>query len=231
MMQFVDFGSRRIHFHLQYSRRKTLGITINSSMEILVTAPEHADLLKIKAKIKSKARWIFKQQNFFLSFHPKTPPRRFLNGETHLYLGRQLQLRIKRNKENKILYTGRTLEVRTTDKSKIQDILQAWYREKAQEKFLEIAKPLIESFKKYKVVPKGLFLKRMPNRWGSCTAQGKIILNPELIMAPKGCIEYVIYHELCHLVHRDHTQKFLNLQYKVMPDWAKWKTKLEKIMA
>ena len=71
----------------------------------------------------------------------------------------------------------------------------------------------------------------MPKRWGSCTPMGKIILNPELIKAPKACIEYVIVHELCHLIYRDHNQKFFDLQTKEMPDWEKWKMKLEKLMA
>jgi len=57
------------------------------------------------------------------------------------------------------------------------------------------------------------------------------MLNPELIKAPKGCIEYVIIHELCHLVHYDHTHKFIDLQTKEMHDWRKWKEKLETILA
>ena len=71
----------------------------------------------------------------------------------------------------------------------------------------------------------------MPTRWGSCTPRGKIILNPELIKAPKGCIEYVIIHELCHLIYHDHTRKFIDLQTKEMPDWEKWKSKLENLLA
>ena len=74
-------------------------------------------------------------------------------------------------------------------------------------------------------------IREMPTRWGSCTAKGKIILNPELIKAPKVCIEYVIIHELCHLIYHDHTQKFLDLQTTEMPDWEKWKLKLEKLLA
>ncbi|WP_353849848.1 M48 family metallopeptidase [Hydrotalea sp.] len=76
-----------------------------------------------------------------------------------------------------------------------------------------------------------IVLRDMPTRWGSCTPKGKIILNPELIKAPKGCIEYVIIHELCHLIHHDHTQKFIDLQTKEMKDWEKWKMKLEKLLA
>jgi len=67
----------------------------------------------------------------------------------------------------------------------------------------------------------------MLKRWGSCTKAGKIILNVELIKAPKGSIEYVIIHELCQLVQHNHTKVFFDLQNKIMPNWKKWKERLE----
>ena len=70
----------------------------------------------------------------------------------------------------------------------------------------------------------------MNNRWGSCTNNGKMILNTELIKAPRPCIEYVIKHELCHLVYRNHTKAFYELLSNEMPEWEKWKNKLEQIM-
>jgi len=109
--------------------------------------------------------------------------------------------------------------------------LHDWYLEHARAKFQAIATPLIEKFKKYKIEPSSIVLRDMPTRWGSCTPNGKIILNPELIKAPKPCIEYVIIHELCHLIHHNHTQKFLDLQTREMNDWEKWKMKLEKLLA
>jgi len=129
---------------------------------------------------------------------------------------------------------GRFLEIYTQDKSKVKDIVEEWYLSKAKDKFHLIAKPLFENFKSkhnLSLFTYHLSLRNMPTRWGSCTPKGKIILNPELIKAPKGCIEYVIIHELCHLVHHDHTQKFIDLQTKEMPDWEKWKNKLEKLLA
>ena len=71
----------------------------------------------------------------------------------------------------------------------------------------------------------------MEKRWGSCTRNGKITLNPEMIKAPKACIEYVMVHELCHLVHHNHTRDFYDLQSRMFPDWQKWKDKLEKTLA
>lgn len=231
MRTYIDFGSQRIEFRLNYVDRKTLGISVTPEMEIIVNAPLSAPLQKVKDKVRQKAPWIIRQQHFFLAFYPKTPPRRYISGETHLYMGRQFQLKVKLGKKDQASYKGRFIEVTTNDKMKTKAILKRWYRSKAKEKFAEIAEPLIQRFEKYKVKPEGLYIQTMKSRWGSCTPKGKIILNTELIKAPKRCIEYVIIHELCHLIHHDHTQKFIDLQTKEMPDWAKWKRKLEELLA
>lgn len=231
MSHYIQFGSRKIDFQLVYSDRKSLGISVNPELLVLVKAPAGTTLEKVKEKIRKKAPWIIRQQSFFLSFHPKTPARRFVGGETHLYLGRQYRLKILRSKTESVKLNGQFIEVTTTKKENAKQLVNEWYLMNAKAKFHAIAKPLISKFKKHNVEPSSIILREMPTRWGSCTAKGKIILNPELIKAPKGCIEYVIIHELCHLIIRDHTQKFIELQTKEMADWEKWKTKLEKLLA
>jgi predicted metal-dependent hydrolase len=231
MKEAIQFGSRKINFRLEYSDRKSLGITVTPEMEVLVKAPADTSIEKVKEKILKKAPWIIKQQSFFLSFQPRTPKRKYISGETHLYMGRQYLLQIQIGKEELVKLKGRFISVTAGEKSKAKDLIVAWYLQHAQSKFYSIALPLIDKFKKYNVEPGSIVLRDMPTRWGSCTPKGKIILNPELIKAPKGCIEYVIIHELCHLVHHDHTQKFLDLQTREMKDWEKWKMKLEKLLA
>lgn len=231
MKSFIQFGSRKIDFLLEYSNRKSLGITVTSEMEVIVKAPIDSTLEKVKKKLHKKAPWIIRQQSFFLSFHPKTPTRKYVGGETHLYLGRQYRLKIIIDKNESVKLKGKYIEVVTHDKSRVQQLVNHWYLQHAIAKFHIIAQPLIDKFKKYKVEPSSMMLRNMPTRWGSCTPKGKIILNPELIKAPKGCIEYVIIHELCHLIHHDHTQKFIDIQTKEMKDWEKWKMKLEKLLA
>ncbi len=231
MTESIQFGSKQIDFHLEYSERKTLGITITPDLDILVKAPNDTPLEKIKEKIRNKAPWIIKQQSFFLSFHPKTPARKFINGETHLFLGRQYQLKIIENNTESVKLKGKYLEIATPKKERAKQLLNNWYLKNANITFHSLARPLIEMFNKQKIELSSIVLREMPNRWGSCTPKGKVILNPELIKAPKGCIEYVIIHELCHLIHHDHTRKFIDLQTKKMPDWEKWKMKLEKLLA
>lgn len=233
MMYSIDFGSKKIDFTLEYSDRKSLGIIVTPDLYVTVKAPVDTSLEKVKDKLRRKAPWIIKQQSFFLSFHPKTPARKFVSGETHLYLGRQYRLKIILDKEEKesVKLKGKFIEVKTTDKAKAKQLVNKWYLQNAKTKFHAITDELVGSFKKYKVNPSSIVLRDMPTRWGSCTPNEKLILNPELIKAPRGCIEYVIIHELCHLVYYDHTRKFFELQTKEMPDWMKWKMKLEKLLA
>lgn len=231
MTDAIQFGSRHIDFRLEYSNRKSLGITVTPEMKVLVKAPVETSIEKVKEKLRKKAPWIIKQQSYFLSFHPKTPARKFISGETHLYLGRQYRLKVIPGKFETVKLKGKFIEVTTNEKGRTKQLVSDWYLQNARTKFHSIAEPLIDKFKKHKVEPSSIVLREMPSRWGSCTPRGKIILNPELIKAPKGCIEYVIIHELCHLIYHDHTQKFIDLQMKEMRDWEKWKTKLEKLLA
>jgi len=227
----IQFGSKKIYFNVEYSARKTLGITVTPSLNVLVKAPIDSSIEKINEKVLKKAAWIIKQQSFFLSFQPKTPPRRYIGGETHLYLGRHYLLKVELCKTESVKLKGKFIEVKAIDKGRVKTLVKDWYLSHAKSKFKEIAAPLITKFKRHKVEPNSIVYREMPTRWGSCTPNGKIILNPELIKAPRGCIEYVIVHELCHLIYHDHTRKFIELQTKEMPDWEKWKMKLEKLLA
>jgi len=231
MTENIEFGSKRIDFQLEFSSRKSLGITVTPDLDVIVKAPIDTPIEKVKEKLRKKASWIIRQQSFFLAFHPKMTDRKYVGGETHLYFGRQYRLKIIFDSAESVKLKGKFIEVTTLDKARVEELVTNWYLQNAKKKLSAIALELIENFKNHKVEPSSIVLREMTTRWGSCTAKGKIILNPELIKAPKGCIEYVIIHELCHLIHHDHTQKFLDLQTKEMPNWEKWKMKLEKLLA
>lgn len=231
MIDEIKYGSATIQYDLEFKDRKTLGITVTPEMKVLVKAPELTSAEKVREKIKNRAPWILNQLSYFLSFHPRITERKYISGETHFYLGRQYRLEVQEESFNEVKYLGGSIEVKAKNRKDAGKLLNSWYRDRARMKFPEIAKPIIEKFKKYGVEPKGVHLHEMPTRWGSCTPKGKIILNPELIKSPKPCIEYVITHELCHLVERNHTKAFFELQSKEMPDWKKWKGKLENLLA
>jgi predicted metal-dependent hydrolase len=230
MKRILRFGEHHINYSIEFSNRKSLTISVNPDSSVLIKAPVSTSFEKIEEKVRKRASWILKQQNFFLLFHPKAPARKFISGETHLYLGKQYRLKVNVRKQESVKLKGGFIEVNTNDKSNTEQLVNDWYLVNAKIKFEEYAKPLVNRFKKYKVNPSAIVIRKMLTRWGSCTPKGKVILNPELIKAPKPCIEYVIIHELCHLVYPDHSKKFIALQAHEMPDWEKWKLKLEMLV-
>lgn len=232
-IQKVDYGSRSIEYKLSFADRKTLGIKVLPDGLVSVVAPIDSSLIDINKKVKLKANWILKQQAFFCSYKPNTPTRQFLNGETHLYLGKQYQLQIIEDTVNEIkIYRGAMIiKSKKTNPEYLEKQLNEWYKEKAILHFEELLNSSLEKFYKFKIEKPILEIRLMQKRWGSCTKSGKIILNTELIKAPKGSIEYVIIHELCHLIHHNHNKDFYNLQNTLSPDWEKWKEKLEQTLS
>ena len=225
----LAFGSKQIHYEISFKKRKTLGIRVHPDCSVRVIAPFDTPEEKLQRKLLEKAPWILRQQLDFLAYHPLTPPRRYVNGETHLYLGRQYRLLIEKAESNAVkLIRGRLL-VFQKDKP-VEKLIRQWYREKAKVQFADCLEKVWPRFKQFDLPQPELQLRTMPTRWGSCTSKGKVILNPELIKAPKGSIEYVILHELCHLVHHNHTKAFYELQERMLPDWRKWKERLENTL-
>ena len=226
----VAFGSNEIGYEVKFSKRKTLGIKVHPTGDVEVLAPIDTSSEAIEQRVLRRAQWIVRQQNYFKELGERSPEKRFISGESHYYLGRQFLLRVEEGKPNSVRYKGRYFEVICTPKSKAKELMKEWYRIHAKCNFVEYAEPIIARFEKYGVTPTSLYIQEMENRWGSCTPKGKIILNTRLIMAPRPCIEYVITHELCHLLHPDHTKAFWELLQKEMPDWERWKNKLERFM-
>ncbi len=233
MKSSIQYGSSLIKFDLEFSDRKTLGIKVHPDKSVQVDAPLHSTKEKINEKVRSKASWILKQQEFFLSFHPLTPPRKFITGETHLYLGKQYRLKIIESQEESVkLYSGYiTINCKDkTNKKEIEKLLKKWYKSKAEVHFNQ----LFENWTSQHMLPKNntatLNYKWMNKRWGTCNKEGLITLNIELIKAPKKCIEYVIVHEVCHLSYLNHSKSFYNLLEKHYPQWRNTKYQLEHFM-
>ncbi|ALJ06797.1 hypothetical protein APS56_08690 [Pseudalgibacter alginicilyticus] len=233
MKQQIQYGNTTINFDLEFAERKTLGIKVHPDKSVNVLAPQESTIEKIKEKVKKKASWIIKQQDLFLSFHPLTPARKYVNGETHLYLGKQYRLKLHETSNPSIKLAGGYIHVATKnldDKEAIQRLLKSWYKEKAEQHFNKLFEELKSISKGFYDHKPSLTYRWMQKRWGSCDKNGKIHLNLELIKAPKKCIEYVIVHELCHLKYLNHSTAFYDLLDKVYPDWRETKDRLERLM-
>lgn len=230
----VAYGNTNIAFSVTRSSRKTLAIEVHPDLSIRVIAPVDVSLEDIKGRILNKAKWIKKQQTYFEQFLPRAPEREYVSGETHFYLGRRYLLKLRKSKKQEVKLKGGDLIVfleDATNKELIKKLLGNWYYGHAKRKFYQCIKESVLKFKNYKIDEQPpLVVKRMSKRWGSCTPNGRIILNPEIIKTPTKCVEYVVIHELCHLIHPNHGKEFYDLQTEIMPDWEKWKLRLEKTL-
>ena len=226
----IQYGATIIDYVIEFAQRKTLSICVNPDSSVCLRAPIDATLEQIQQKVHKRASWILKQKRFFESFGTSTTKRQYISGESHLYLGRQYMLRVKESNVNAVHYQNNIIEIECRHKKDAGILLQTWYRQRANVKFQEYAQPIIEQFSIYGVKPQSLSIKKMDKRWGYCTIDGHITLNPRLICAPRCCIEYVITHELCHLIYRSHNKEFYALLTKEMPHWEKWKIKLERLL-
>lgn len=223
----ITFGSATIRYILHYSNRKTLGIQVHPDSSVVVVAPYQTTGSRIEETVKRKAPWILKQLRELEDYKPFTPARRYVNGETHRYLGRQYRLQRFEGTKNYVrLYQGR-LELTLKPGCQPEKVLNQWYKAKARDVFDELLDESIPAFRAHKISGATLKIRSMKTRWGSWPGGDRIVLNPELVKASKRCIRYVIIHELCHRVHPNHSRNFYNLLTQKMPDWQQVKHKLE----
>lgn len=230
-----SFGGETISFELKHSSRKTLAITVNPDLSVTVAAPAGAELKAVRDKVRRRAPWILKQREYFKSFLPTIPARRYVSGESHYYLGRQYRLKVITGAEDEgVRLRGGYIFVSVRDgqsQERARLLMQQWLLSHAHTHFGRRLLGCWEGLRKYGIAQPQLRLRRMAKRWGSCGGSKVIYLNPDLVRAPTRCIDYVLIHEMCHLKHPNHGEGFQRLLRRVMPDWERWKDRLEKFGA
>jgi predicted metal-dependent hydrolase len=138
-------------------------------------------------------------------------PKRYLSGETLVYLGRQYRLKVETGSKQTSKLTGRFLWVCVEDRSDINAIknsVEAWYKKRAHEILGRYMDNCYRIASRHGVQEPSLTVRLMRRRWGSCSPSGRIILNLNLVKVPIHCIEYVIMRELCHLKYHNHSKTF-----------------------
>jgi len=226
----IRYGGQEIGYEVMFTHRKTLEIAVHPDCNVIVKAPVGTSKEDVEGRLGKRARWVVKQLDFFRQFDPRTPPRKYLSGETHLYLGRRYRLKVERGEKETVKLTRGVLYVNICSANSpemVKKLLSNWYEVKAREKFRESLSRCLVHFRKLGHPKLDFKLRRMRTRWGSLSPRGTLTLNPELIKAPRECIDYVITHELCHLEHEHHGPDFYQLLERVMPDWRKRKHRLE----
>lgn len=231
----ITYGRYEISYRLERRDRRTLEIAVEPDKSVMLAAPIDAPLEIVEERLKKRAAWVRRQQLFFDQFHPQTPPRRYVSGETHLYLGRQYRLSIVRHIQEGVKLVRGYLFIQSHKpecRATVQRLLEEWYRGRAQIKFSQRLNECLGRFPDRELVePSILKTRKLKYRWGSMSANNILTLNARLIQAPLDGIDYVITHELCHIVHPNHGLHFFELLDRVMPDWERRKLRLERLLA
>lgn len=222
-----------LEVELRRSSRKTLSISVFPDGFIEARAPLDASDEEVAARVRRRRRWIARQQEFFSQFKPRTPERQYLSGETHLFLGRQYRLKVIVGEKKSVRLWAGYLEVTVGDDSPnaVRRVLRSWYRRQAERHFESLLQKVLKEFHQKLPADVTVEARAFAKRWGTCHPSGRIVLNIDLVRAPRSCIEYVLVHEICHLLVPDHSKAFFRILEGYLPDWRARKLRLEKTLA
>jgi predicted metal-dependent hydrolase len=227
----IDFGSRKIPYRLHLSDRKHLRIVVAPELTVDIFAPQSASDEEVRAAIRKKTPWIVRTLEKLEGYYPLPTPKRYLSGETFVYLGRQYRLKVENGSRQPAKLLGRFLWVWVKDKTdthSVKKAVEAWYRIRAHETLGRSMEKCYRIASLHGVPEPALVIRLMSRRWGSCSPSGRITLNVNLVKVPVHCVEYVIMHELCHLKNHNHSKGFYSLLTRCLPDWRKRKETLDK---
>lgn len=210
----------RLDYDIKYSKRKTINISIDRNKNILVKAPQNVSEDKIERIIKSKGLWLFDKLNKKRNPGITNTSKEFVSGEGLLLLGNSYQLNILSEKFNGIKFEDK-FYISSSTRHKAKDVFKRWYIDKAKEIFY----PKVEQYaRSLGVEINKVIIKQMRMSWGSCAPNGTITLNWKLVKAPQYVINYIIVHELAHLLELNHTPEFWNIVAVQVPNYKKAKT-------
>jgi len=179
----------------------------------------------------SKLSWIKTQRRKF-SGQVREPKRQYIQRESHYFLGKRYLLRvIESNQSARVEVKAKSYIVIHTkpgsSKAQRQRLLNEWYRTELKKLIPEL---LSQWERKIGVEVSGWIIKQMKTKWGSCNIQKKhILFNLELAKKPIRCLEYIIVHELVHLIERLHNERFLSYMDKYLPQWKSCRQELNKL--
>ncbi len=199
-------------------RRKSLALRVNNKGTIQVNVPHDTDIKAIEDFIIAKYSWI---QSTLMESDLNTEPLSYNDGSKHFYLGEHYPLVLILASQSRVELLNQAIVIYHRKNVSIENLLNKWYRQQAEELFSKRTKLFRNQFDFPEV--KSIKLRNMKARWGSCNSKAEITYNIHLIKAQPECIDYVIIHELCHLLHPNHGIGFYRLQSQLNPFYKQHK--------
>lgn len=225
----VRWGETEIVYALSFEARRSLQISVDPDQRVLVVAPEHSSVEDVRRRVLKRASWIVRAQRSFEMKSRSSDSRHYRPGATHRYLGRQYRLRWIEAEVAPVKLTRGFLLIQAPilpGEPQMKALVDRWLRERAKDVFARRL-ATISAHRAFRRLDTPTFtVRRMRSRWGSCTESGRLQLNPNLVAAPSECVDYVLAHELCHLLEHNHGPRFWRFLASVVPDFAARREKL-----
>ena len=234
--QTITAEGHEILYNLERKQVRNLNLRVRKDGSVWVSANADVPCGEIDTFVTSKAPYILKALDRFHEMAQYRPQlKQYVGGETFTILGRGLRLQVMQAAKDSISADGVYIHLGVRDLSdteKKRRIVNKFLDQQCKTVFGDVMDALYPLFQKYGVQKPSLRIRDMETRWGSCLAKkGIITLNKRLLEAPRHCIEYVVMHELCHLVHPNHSRQFYAFLTMLMPDWKERKQFLDKTAA
>jgi len=212
------------------SKRQTTDIVIERDGVVTVRPPLGHSPEQVDKVVESKRAWIYRNLAEWRDLNASAVARRWVNGETFLYLGRCYRLSLVGKQESDLLlkdgrFCLRRSVVENGGEVAAKTAFEAYYTEKGRQR---ISERVSRFAPKVGVKPKAVVLKDMGYRWASCGSSNTLAFHWKCMMAPAKIIDYIVVHELCHIRQRNHSEAYWNEVDKVMPDYVERKEWLKK---
>lgn len=223
-LHFIEVDGMSIGYEWLQKEVKNLNLRIRGDGTVTVSSPIGVELKEIES-------FLHRRKNFVLNTLRKSIAvnfsdfrgKQFVSGESYMLLGKALRLKIIQDARKQVTSDGVYLYLYTPETSNTVangGMIAEYFEQKRNVVYHEVLNYLYPPFRKYNIKLPELRIEHMPKRWGSCTAaKGIIRLHPHLIGTPRPCVEYIVMHELCHLIHPNHSNSFYSLLSVMMPDW------------
>jgi predicted metal-dependent hydrolase len=209
----------KLEYRVVRSRRQTLELTVERDASVVVHAPEGTSLREIERAVARKRLWLYQKVNHKQKYPLLRTRKEFVSGETIAYLGRNYRLEVTDLPVNGVQFRSHFVVSRRA-RHRVAQLFRRWHTDRAREHIPSRAERFAAAMG---VECRRIAISDLKVRWASCTPAGNLNFNWRIMKAPAPVVDYVIVHELAHLLEPNHTARFWNIVAVQVPHWQKAK--------
>jgi len=228
MPNFI-YENNIIEYTLTRNAKRNVNFRIKTTGEVCISAPRYVSKAELEKMIQERAKWIVQNRNKIINQKKNAMETNIKNGSQIFLNGQKYYIKLVFGENNRIHFRDNILVFQVKEKYKdSQEYINSYFEHWIKEVMYLLANRMIDKYllalEKYHLSKPKLTIRTMTSRWGSCIpSKCKITINKNLIYPPHQCLEYVVLHELAHLVEANHSSKFYAIIAEVMPDWKERK--------